>query len=826
MKKYLKQLADKNFIFLVFVHTTLGIASILSIRRAVRWYQFTIASLFVFLMATLLAILFSKTKMGSFFAIIISTVVGMCLIYYFVYSPIHYQFINKYGFWFNLLQAIGRDLDYAFKFFSGHQAPIRYIRGVGLFFLPIIWIISFIASWCTFRWKKSLITILIFLPLFVIMSVLGTKWMKYQIALLFILSMLLLLELSGMNILRKTVKKIAQNLSALTSHHEVGLVFSIGIVILTFLVTTLFSWHVKTPEFEWWKYDIFKKYVIARRKVTYFIPSMDFSSEITLSEPEIVLMVRSSEPGYWRATLLNTTDGSHWYKSDYHAYTGVVKGIFMEPFLDLSSIKRVYAGEEEFMYLRFWYGAESREVFSEEILELEEKLINTLLEGGDVSDLEELNIPNVKIIKQNFIVKKLISPYLFTTNIPIKITSKYPKSFSVSDTGNIMTDDLLKNGDEYDVLSIVSTATPEMLASAPKDYPNNFDLERYTKILQFENRQLDPRIEELVKKITEGIDNNYNKALAIQNYLKENYYYSLEIKDVPEGYDIPNFLFNTKRGYCQHYAASMALMCRLLNIPSRVAVGYRTGTFNPETSFYYVDRNNIHAWVEVYFPNYGWIMFEPTSPFEAPEYVEELEKDLIEGEARERGIRSLEEMLPEDVELGEGGGVGTLKRLIESSKFIFLISTIVGTILLSFCLIIFSKDVRDYLDIYRNYHNPNKYIQACYRKIIYKLSDFGLQKKFWEDSSEYAKRVKDRVELNIDRITELYLMSSYSGKKLGKYEMDKTRRKIRDFSESIKNEFIPIEKLKARISLNSLPILKKFLSNFYRFIKSFASFRK
>lgn len=833
MKKYIKQFTDKNLIFLIFVHIALGISSIISLRKVVSWYQFTIVSFYLFFIATILAILLSKTKLHGFFIAIISVVVGILLIYYFIYFPIHNWLLkNEYGFWFSLLQKIGRDLDQAFKSFSGSRAPIRYIPGVGLFFLPVVWLISFLASWSTFRWKKTFVTILIFSPFFLIMSILGTKWMRYQIALLFILSTLLLLEFEGMSILRKGIKKISSNIFALTSHHQIGLIFSIGIVILSILVTSLFSWHVKKPEFPWWEYDIFKRYVIARRQISYFYPKMDFPSEITLSEPELVFMVRSSEPGYWRATLLNTTDGSYWYRSDYHASMGIGYEIFMEPNFILSSINKVYAGEEGEMQIIF---TPETKIETEEGLTLDEdiidedilkaKIIDTLLEGGGISDLEKLNIPNIEFIKQSYVIKKLISPYVFSINVPIKIESKYPKNFSISETGNIMTQDLLKNGDEYDIISIVSTATPEMLRNAQTDYPDNFDLRKYTKIFKFENKPLDPRIKELAKEITNGIDNDYDKAVSIRDYLRENYYYSLDIEDIPRGYDISNFLFETKRGYCQHYAASMALMCRLLGIPSRVAVGYRTGVLNKKTRFYHVNRNNIHMWVEVYFPNYGWKVFEPTSPFEAPEYEEGIKKEIVGGEPAERRMRSLEELL-EDVELGEGEGIGPIKKPTQPSKIIFAILAIISSIFLSFCLIIFTKDFRDYLDIYKNINNPNRYIQACYRKIIRKLSDFGFQKKFWEDSSEYALRVKEKEDLNIDKITELYLLSAYSNKRLYKPEIWRAKRMVIDFSKHVKDKFLPIERFKALISLNSLPTLKKLVFNFYKFIKSFTRFHK
>ncbi|GAH27210.1 unnamed protein product, partial [marine sediment metagenome] len=165
------------------------------------------------------------------------------------------------------------------------------------------------------------------------------------------------------------------------------------------------------------------------------------------------------------------------YKSDYHASMGVGRAIFMEPHFDLSFINKTYAGEEGGMQILFglelgealilYEGFLDEALVNDDILkerietflkssQLYENAINILLEGGGISDLEELNIPNIKFIKQSYVVKKLISPYVFSINMPVKLDSKYPKNFSVSETGNIMTQDLLKKGDEYDIISIVS----------------------------------------------------------------------------------------------------------------------------------------------------------------------------------------------------------------------------------------------------------------------------------------------------------------------------------------------------------------------------------
>jgi hypothetical protein len=73
------------------------------------------------------------------------------------------------------------------------------------------------------------------------------------------------------------------------------------------------------------------------------------------------------------------------------------------------------------------------------------------------------------------------------------------------------------------------------------------------------------------------------------------------------------FLFDTKHGFCSHYATTMAVMLRTVGVPARVVTGYAMGEWNQAEMAYRVPESNAHAWVEVYFPGYGWAEFEPTA---------------------------------------------------------------------------------------------------------------------------------------------------------------------------------------------------------------------
>ncbi len=102
-----------------------------------------------------------------------------------------------------------------------------------------------------------------------------------------------------------------------------------------------------------------------------------------------------------------------------------------------------------------------------------------------------------------------------------------------------------------------------------------------------------------------------------------NIVYNDQIDAAPEGVDPVHYtLFDIQEGYCNYYAAAMAVMLRSQGVPTRVVSGYALGEYDEATSSYRVRSSNLHTWVESYFPGYGWIQFEPTASipvFERPE---------------------------------------------------------------------------------------------------------------------------------------------------------------------------------------------------------------
>src|SRR5258706_3131141 len=111
-----------------------------------------------------------------------------------------------------------------------------------------------------------------------------------------------------------------------------------------------------------------------------------------------------------------------------------------------------------------------------------------------------------------------------------------------------------------------------------------------------------------------GATNPYDEATAIEAYLRGPLFsYTLTPPLPPQGADpLDWFLFHSRQGYCEFFATAMGDMLRSLGIPTRLVNGFGPGTFENTINSYVVRSEDAHTWVEVYFPKYGWIEFEPT----------------------------------------------------------------------------------------------------------------------------------------------------------------------------------------------------------------------
>jgi transglutaminase-like putative cysteine protease len=161
----------------------------------------------------------------------------------------------------------------------------------------------------------------------------------------------------------------------------------------------------------------------------------------------------------------------------------------------------------------------------------------------------------------------------------------------------------------YEAESQLSEIDTDELRLAANTAPGEMD--RYLKL-----PPLDVRIAKLAEDITaqapSNAPSNYEKAVAVERYLSTRFAYTLELPSSVPADPLAHFLFERKRGHCEYFASSMAVMLRSLRIPSRIVTGFRGGEYNDLNGQYVVRASDAHSWVEAYFPGSGWISFDPT----------------------------------------------------------------------------------------------------------------------------------------------------------------------------------------------------------------------
>ena len=177
---------------------------------------------------------------------------------------------------------------------------------------------------------------------------------------------------------------------------------------------------------------------------------------------------------------------------------------------------------------------------------------------------------------------------------------------AIDDGGGVFNLDPEHPVNRYQATSDIAQTSASSLRRAGQAYPPEV-LSSYLGL-----PALDSRIPELARKITASADNDYDRAAALETYLRTHFGYSLQLSRTVPHDPLANFLFERRQGHCEYFASSMAVMLRILGIPSRVVNGFRTGEFNDLTSQYVVRASNAHSWVEAYFPGHGWVAFDPT----------------------------------------------------------------------------------------------------------------------------------------------------------------------------------------------------------------------
>jgi transglutaminase-like putative cysteine protease len=205
------------------------------------------------------------------------------------------------------------------------------------------------------------------------------------------------------------------------------------------------------------------------------------------------------------------------------------------------------------------------------------------------------------------------SGILYSTGVPFRADWRLrPQPDLFADQTALLQSDMFiaaSGAPSYEARSYIPQVTIQQLRTSAGEYPEYIKM-RYLQLPY----EVPPRVHELAEEITGGISNPYDKARAIESYLRSNYPYDLEIPAPPADRDLTDyFLFDLKRGYCDYYATAMVVLARSAGLPARFVSGYASGSYDALNAQYVVRELNAHSWAEIYFPGIGWIEFEPTA---------------------------------------------------------------------------------------------------------------------------------------------------------------------------------------------------------------------
>lgn len=356
--------------------------------------------------------------------------------------------------------------------------------------------------------------------------------------------------------------------------------------------------------------------------------------------PAPVLRVKASRNGYLRSQVYDVYTGSGWVQSDWLAprpgRTGtlIAPGAFPSPFSPHPEIINSYSiplvdypslrYQQTLQHLYQIDVSEGNVYSTNDTADLKYEISRqeiTLLQNQPAfyfALFQPFRMENISLGRND---QPLDQPLLDMASClrPLDVARTHPQGFS------------------YTVYSISPKAGPAKLKQVYVSGPPQIT-KRYTQlplaavpddnylkqlgITREQYRPISPRLRNFAGTLVLGHASNndeplsiWDKVQSIYNLLSsgKEFTYSRQYKPLNPQLEVTEaFVLGTREGYCRYFASAMAVLCRLNGIPARVVTGYAPGTFSIVDNAYIVKASNAHAWVEVYFDEYGWITFDPT----------------------------------------------------------------------------------------------------------------------------------------------------------------------------------------------------------------------
>ena len=157
----------------------------------------------------------------------------------------------------------------------------------------------------------------------------------------------------------------------------------------------------------------------------------------------------------------------------------------------------------------------------------------------------------------------------------------------------------------YEAVSVAGRPQPEGLRAARSGFAPARN--HFTQL-----PRLSQRTRDLARSLTQGLDNNYDRTVAIEAFFHSEFGYTLDLPRSAREATLEYFLFDRQEGHCEYFSTAMVVLLRTMGIHAREVNGFLGGQWNEFGQYLAVTQNEAHSWVEVWFPRYGWVPFDPT----------------------------------------------------------------------------------------------------------------------------------------------------------------------------------------------------------------------
>ena len=403
--------------------------------------------------------------------------------------------------------------------------------------------------------------------------------------------------------------------------------------------------------------------------------------------------------------------------------------------------------------------------------------------------------------------------------------------------GSLQQEGVLERGQKYTVYSWVPRARPPQLDQAGTAYPTGLEgrylrvgppgvaplprygvsdrEERIDEILRSNSFMQDQRIIwDTAREVTQGAASPYQAAFKLESWFRGEqggFTYDEQPPDAGSTPPLASFL-ETKRGYCQHFAGAMALMLRYLGVPARVAAGFTSGTYDPREKEWTVTDHNAHTWVEVWFPRYGWIPFDPTP--DRGELTASYTAFSPAFDVREAaGLTGLANIPEVREQLDRAGGLagregqntgaaGVPEAVARQGRSVLTILFFLA--LIAFGAIVAAKQIRRGLRFATR--DPRELASACRRDLAGYLADQGIEVPSSMTPRELGALTEERFPVNAKPFVTALGAARYGPPPAARSAVANARAELRRLRKRLRGSLGMSERVRGLVRLRSLSL--------------------